>query len=311
MRVTMILPSYFSSTTAPKMMLQLGSARPVTTSDTRLTSCKVRSFPPEMLNTMPVARSIDLWIRGALVAASAACVARSLPDALPIPNMAVPLLHMMAFTSAKSTLTKPGICTISLMPCTPWPRTLSARAKASCRAVPSPATSRRRSLGITITESTAALNAAMPSVACVERRRPSKLNGWVTTPTVKIPKSFAILATTGAAPVPVPPPMPAVMNTRSAPCTIFVSASCDSWAACCPREGFPPQPSPRVSSEPICTLLAAEWLASACASVLTAQNSTPCSPVAIIRLRALLPPPPTPITLIRASPPTGVYSPEL
>ena len=34
---------------------------------------------------------------------------------------------------------------------------------------------------------------------------------------VRIPSSFAICAITGAAPVPVPPPMPAVINTRFVP----------------------------------------------------------------------------------------------
>ena len=43
------------------------------------------------------------------------------------------------------------------------------------------------------------------------------LKGFVTTATVSMPSSRAICATTGAAPVPVPPPMPAAMNTRSAP----------------------------------------------------------------------------------------------
>ena len=42
------------------------------------------------------------------------------------------------------------------------------------------------------------------------RRWPSKWNGLVTTPTVRMPRSRAVLAITGAAPVPVPPPMPAV-----------------------------------------------------------------------------------------------------
>ena len=49
------------------------------------------------------------------------------------------------------------------------------------------------------------------------RRRPSNGNGLVTTATVRMPISLASCATTGAAPVPVPPPMPAVMNTMSAP----------------------------------------------------------------------------------------------
>ena len=39
----------------------------------------------------------------------------------------------------------------------------------------------------------------------------------MTTPTVSAPSSRAISAITGAAPVPVPPPMPAVTNTMSAP----------------------------------------------------------------------------------------------
>jgi hypothetical protein len=45
------------------------------------------------------------------------------------------------------------------------------------------------------------------------RRWPSKWNGLVTTPTVRMPSSLAARAITGAAPVPVPPPMPAVTNT--------------------------------------------------------------------------------------------------
>ncbi len=45
--------------------------------------------------------------------------------------------------------------------------------------------------------------------ACRERWRPSKEKGVVTMPTVRIPMDLAIAATTGAAPLPVPPPMPA------------------------------------------------------------------------------------------------------
>lgn len=44
---------------------------------------------------------------------------------------------------------------------------------------------------------------------------PSKLKGVVTMPTVKMPISRAVLATTGAAPLPVPPPMPACKCTVS------------------------------------------------------------------------------------------------
>ena len=49
------------------------------------------------------------------------------------------------------------------------------------------------------------------------RRWPSNWNGLVTTPTVRMPSSFATREITGDAPVPVPPPMPAVTNTICAP----------------------------------------------------------------------------------------------
>ena len=57
----------------------------------------------------------------------------------------------------------------------------------------------------------------MPCSAAFMRREPSKPNGLVTMPTVSAPSSRAMRATTGAAPVPVPPPSPAVMNTMSEP----------------------------------------------------------------------------------------------
>ena len=46
---------------------------------------------------------------------------------------------------------------------------------------------------------------------------PSNPNGLVMMPTVSAPISDAMRATIGAAPVPVPPPAPAVMNTMSEP----------------------------------------------------------------------------------------------
>jgi hypothetical protein len=59
-------------------------------------------------------------------------------------------------------------------------------------------------------------------------------NGFVTTATVRMPSSFASCATTGAAPVPVPPPMPAVMNSMSAPSMTSCMRSRSSIAACRP-----------------------------------------------------------------------------
>ena len=157
-----------------------------------------------------------------------------------------------------------------------------------------------RSLGMVMRVSTCWPSWRIPSSATLRRRDPSKLNGLVTTATVRAPTSCAICAMIGAAPVPVPPPMPQVMNTMSEPSSmskIFLSASS---AAFLPTSGLAPAPRPRVSSRPSCSLVGARVLPSACASVLAAMNSTPNRPASIIRFTELHPPPPTPITLIRA-----------
>src|SRR5467141_1265829 len=104
----------------------------------------------------------------------------------------------------------------------------------------------------------------------------------------------------GAAPVPVPPPMPQVTNTRSAPWSACSTSSRFSSIACRPISDRAPAPSPRVSFFPICTLTSALLLSSACASVLTEMNSTPRTPSSTIRLSALPTPPPTPTTFMRA-----------
>ena len=77
------------------------------------------------------------------------------------------------------------------------------------------------------------------------------LNGIVTTPTVRAPIFFAISATTGAAPVPVPPPSPQVINTISAPWSFDLISCSDSLAASSPTWGSDPAPSPLVISFPI------------------------------------------------------------
>ena len=55
----------------------------------------------------------------------------------------------------------------------------------------------------------------MPASALLYRLGPSKANGLATMPTVNAPSSLAILAMAGAQPVPVPPPIPAVIKTMS------------------------------------------------------------------------------------------------
>ena len=97
---------------------------------------------------------------------------------------------------------------------------------------------------MTIIESTLSFKDSMPFSAVRMRRAPSKLKGFVTTATVRMPSSFAISAITGAAPVPVPPPMPAVMKRRCAPRIASATCSRFSCAAAAPTSGRAPAPSP-------------------------------------------------------------------
>ena len=159
----------------------------------------------------------------------------------------------------------------------------------------------KRSLGIVTRVSTFSFRLTMPASACFMRRGPSKPKGLVTTPTVSAPISLAHSATTCAAPVPVPPPIPAVTNTISAPFRDSRIWSRDSSAAFSPISGFAPAPRPLVSFSPIWMRFSALESIRHCLSQFTAINSTPLTPASIIRFTALLPPPPTPITLILAN----------
>jgi hypothetical protein len=182
------------------------------------------------------------------------------------------------------------------MPCTPWRRTSSAIRNASTIDTRLSSTVRSREFGIVIKVSTSRERSSTPRSAASARRVPSNENGLVTTPTVRAPSSRAIRATTGAAPVPVPPPDPQVMNTMSAPLMSAFRASCSSRADWRPRSGLAPAPRPRVSCGPMWSVSCAcdDW--SDCTSVLTAMKSTPSTPASIIRLTALTPAPPTPTT---------------
>ena len=121
-------------------------------------------------------------------------------------------------------------------------------------------------------------------------------------PTTIAPCSFAICATTGAVPVPVPPPMPAVMNTRSAsqrsPSRVGRAIS----AARLPTSGNPPAPRPLVSDLPTSTLLSAWIMSRCCLSVLIAMVSAPLTCMWYRRLMVLLPAPPHPTMTIRGWP---------
>src|ERR1051326_7797966 len=139
----------------------------------------------------------------------------------------------------------------------------------------------------------------MPRSATRMRLSPSKWKGLVTTPTVSTPSSRTARAITGAAPVPVPPPIPAVMNTMCAPDRCSRISGKDSSAAPRPISGFAPAPSPSVSFEPNWIFCSAFDWCSACASVLATTKLTPSSLALIMLLTALPPAPPTPRTVMR------------
>ena len=141
----------------------------------------------------------------------------------------------------------------------------------------------------------------MPFAALFQRFLPSNVKGLVTTATVSAPQSMEAFAITGAAPVPVPPPIPAVMNTMSASWMWEMISSIVSSAAFCPSSGLAPAPLPPATFSPSWILISALHLASACLSVFTAMKDTPPRPVSTILLIALHPPPPTPITFMIAA----------
>ena len=242
----------FGSMTEPKMTLASSPAALVTTLAASLTSNSVRSRPPVMLTSTPSAPAIETSSSNGLeTAACAASIARFAPEARPVPIRALPRLDMTALTSAKSRLTSPGTVTRSEMPLVALSSTSSATAKASVSEVPLSTTASSRSFGMMIRVSTSARSSASPSSAWRMRRRPSKLNGLVTTATVSAPVWRARRATTGAPPVPVPPPIPAVMNTMSLSVRASMSVCSSSSAARRPWAGSPPEPRPRVAALPI------------------------------------------------------------
>mmetsp|Transcript_20021 Transcript_20021/g.28495 ORF Transcript_20021/g.28495 Transcript_20021/m.28495 type:complete len:225 (+) Transcript_20021:375-1049(+) len=214
------------------------------------------SGPPLMLNTMPVALLIGASNNGLEMAAAAASSARFFPDAVPMPMRAVPALDMTLLTSAKSTLTKPGFIIISDIPTTPCLKISSATSKLFSIGVFSGMISSNLLLETTMTVSTCCFNRSIASSACLILRAPSKRNGFVTMPTVNAPLSLEISATTGAAPLPVPPPIPEVTKTKSAPSTMAAISSLDSSAALRPTSGLPPAPRPLVTLAPMFNTLA-------------------------------------------------------
>src|SRR5437763_15652511 len=238
--------------------------------------------------------------KGDEIASCVASMARFSPRAKPVPINAIPIPCMIVRTSAKSRLINPGTVIKSLIPCTACRSTSSAVLNASVTDAVCATAPNNRSFGIVITVSTDSCSSLSPCSACCKRRRPSKLNGLVTTATVKAPSSVANEATIGAPPVPVPPPRPVVTKTMSAPSSTSIILSVSSSAACRPTSGSAPAPSPLVSRPPSWIFTGARERFNACRSVFATTNSMPSMPVSIMRLTALPPPPPTPMTFMRA-----------
>ena len=236
---------------------------------------------------------------GLRTAACAAERARSGPLAEAEPIIAMPTSPITVRTSAKSTFTRPGLLITSAMPDTAPCSTSLAAAYASSTETSSPSTAISLSFGMMISESTRFASSSIPACATLWRL-PSNVKGRVTTATVRMPSCFAMSAMIGAAPVPVPPPMPAVMNSMSEPAISSPMRSRSSIAASRPISGFAPAPRPRVSAVPSWSCVRAFERLSACASVLAQMKSTPESPLMIMCSTALPPQPPTPMTLMIA-----------
>ena len=149
-------------------------------------------------------------------AASMALLTRFSPSPKPVDMIATPPSLSTVHTSRKSRLMMPCIVMISAIDLAAIESVLSAISKAEST-FSSGYISRSRSLLITSRASTCLAISSTPSSAWSILRLPSKRKGMVTMPTVRMSIAFASRAITGAAPVPVPPPMPAVMNTIFVP----------------------------------------------------------------------------------------------
>mmetsp|Transcript_22273 Transcript_22273/g.56862 ORF Transcript_22273/g.56862 Transcript_22273/m.56862 type:complete len:391 (-) Transcript_22273:83-1255(-) len=264
----------------------------------RSSSKSVMSLPPVMFTSRPFADLIVSSPSSGFVSAStAALIALSSPSACPDPMIAFPVDFITLVTSAKSRLIRPGSTMRSVTLRTPPRSTSSAKRKALSRLVFSSIKWKRFWLGTTISESVTCCISSRPSCASRARCLPSNVKGCVATPTVSMLASRQASAITGAAPVPVPPPMPAVMKTMCDPSSTSMISGSDSSAASLPASGFAPHPRPWVVALPIWIRLSVRQVARCCASVFATTKSTPLSPLAIMLLTALPPAPPTPITV--------------
>ena len=128
------------------------------------------SSPPVMLSSIPVAPSIADSSSGEEIASLAASPARLSPADVPTPISAEPASAMIARTSAKSRLIRPGTVIRSVMPWTPWRRMSSALRKASLIGSRRSTMLSSFSFGTMISVSTSLRSFSIPSRACCIRR---------------------------------------------------------------------------------------------------------------------------------------------
>ena len=254
-----------------------------------------------MLNRIPWAPAMLTSSSGLAIAIRAASTARFSPVARPIPISAEPASFMIARTSAKSRLIRPGIVMMSLIPWTPWRRTSSTTRKASMIEVFFWTTSLSRSFGIVIRVSTWALSSSAAFSATSLRLAPSNAERLGHDADRQRAGVLRQLGDDrgGAGAGPAAEPGGDEDHVR-------VGEGLGDLLASPPRPPArrstlsPPAPRPRVILSPMRILCGASDWRSAWASVLQAMNSTPIISARIIRLTALLPPPPTPMTRMSA-----------
>ncbi len=121
-----------SSITAPKMMLASGSTDWAIMDEASSSSWSDRLGPPVMFSKTPRAPSIEpSSSKGLQIARWVAAVTRLAPLATPMPITARPMWPITVRTSAKSTLTSPGIVITSAIPLIACRSTSSATLNAS------------------------------------------------------------------------------------------------------------------------------------------------------------------------------------
>ena len=265
------------------------------------TSNRVMSRPPVMLISTPRApRRLVSSSSGLEMAASAAFTARSSPSASPVPIIALPISAITVRMSAKSRFTTPGLTIRSVTPRTPMCRTLSAILKASAKVVRSLAILNRFWFGMTMSVSTNCCSSSRPASEARRRFDALEVEGLgddadgQDAALARHAGDHRRGAGAGAAAhaggdedhvravemaAPAPPSPPRRRRGRSR-----------AWRR---RRG------PASGAAPSCTRRSARLCSSACASVFATTNSTPSRPVAIMLLTALVPPPPTPMTVMR------------